>query len=218
MKERIEMTQVEIFPLDRLLPLDSVYSIFLKEYQQEENKKLFLDNRKWSRLREGYYALFAALSRSIFRDMSYCLYFPLDPSNDFYMIEMAQDNNSKAYCFDVKEYTEYSKSFEDFLEKSIFPILKRGIYDLVIGLHRKVSFIQLQSICDYLEHQNSPGVVFLVGAYAEENVDERIARVVALSKRGIISNEVINLDNYLKKLEAILVFQNKVKFKSFDDK
>ena len=49
--KRIAETQTEIFPLDRFLPLDSVYTIFHIEYEKEDSKTVFLNNRVYSRLR-----------------------------------------------------------------------------------------------------------------------------------------------------------------------
>lgn len=215
--KRIAETQTEIFPLDRFLPLDSVYTIFHIEYEKEDSKTVFLNNRVYSRLREGYYALFATLAYSLNKDKQHVICFPSDPSNDFYMVELNQDKESKAYCFDVKEYTGYSDSFESFLKQSIFPIIDQNTYDLVVGLHKAVSPSEQKQIYDYIKDKGSLRMVYLIGAATADNDNEDISRVITITKVGIVQNLIIDLGAHLQKLDAVMVFQDLVKFKSARD-
>ncbi len=215
--KRIRNTKTDIFPLDKFLPMDTVYTLFHNEYIKEEEKNKFLNNRVYSRLREGYYALFATLAYSLRVKKQHLVVFPSDPSNDFYMVELNLATESKGYCFDVKEYTPYTGSFEVFLQETIFPIIDNNTYDLVIGLHVSVSPTEQKLLYEYLVSKQSKRMVYLVGAHSEENDNEDISRVIAITEKGVAQNEVINLKDYLHVQDTVVVFQDLVKFKSARD-
>lgn len=216
-QKRIVETETDIFPLDRLLPLDSVYTIFHIEYEKEDSKSAFLNNRVYSRLREGYYALFATLAYSINTGKHHHICFPSEPSNDFYMIELNRNKQNKAYCFDVKEYGRHSESFEGFLQESVFPRIDLDTYDLVIGLHVGVSASEQMKIYDHLKDKNSPRMVYLVAAATADNDDEDISRVTAITKQGVVQNLIVNLKEHLSKQGAVVVYQDLIKFKETPD-
>ena len=215
--KRIKDTKTDIFPLDKFLPLNTVYTLFHSEYEKEKAKSKFLNNRIYSRLREGYYALFATLAYSLHVEKEHQRVFRADPGNAGYMVELNQKTESKAYCFDVKEYTSYTDSFEIFLNKTIFPIIDKNTYDLVIGIHVSVSPEEQKLLHDHLVKKKSKRMVDLIGAHAENNDDEDISRVIALTENGVLQNQVISLKEYLHRQDSVLVFQDLVKFKSARD-
>ena len=61
-KKRIAETEHEIFPLDRLLSLESIYLIFQQEYAKSEDRNLFFKDPKYQRLREGFFLMFVVIS------------------------------------------------------------------------------------------------------------------------------------------------------------
>ena len=60
-------------------------------------------------------------------------------------------------------------------------------------------------------------MVYLIGAHSENNDDEDISRVIALTENGVLQNQVISLKEYLHRQDSVLVFQDLVKFKSARD-
>lgn len=212
LRQRIRDTQTDIFPLDRHLPLESVYTIFHNVYDKESDKVVFLNNHKYSRLREGYYSLFVALAYSQLIQKLHTLCFPSDPSNDVYIVEPNKNGPSSAYCFDVKEYTPHTETFVYFLEQKVFPRLEKNMYDIIIGIHKGVSIEEQTLICEFLSRIDSERLVYVVGPDMPNQQNEDVSRVTAITKRGVRQNEVFNLSDHYKKLDSIMVYQDLVKF------
>ena len=120
LKKRILNMKKEIFPLDRLLPLETVYSIFVEEYSKTNDRNLFFRDRKFQRLREGYFSIFVAISLNDTSENKYLLLFPSSQDNDVY-IAFPKGEKVGVFAFDVKEFTNWSNSFVDFANESIFP-------------------------------------------------------------------------------------------------
>lgn len=211
--ERISQTAVDIYPLDRMLPAETVFSIFTKEYAKSDDKGLFFRNKKFQRLREGYFALFPVVALQDISGKEHYLMFPSDPSNDVYVFCVQGETDSKfnGYKFDVKEFTSFSDSFISFAEKKIIP--KIDIYNMVIGTHRKIEGIDLKFLSDHLKNNNSEAKIWLVGNPTEDNDNESIAKVTMIDKEGFLYDKIINLDKWLDKNKPLKIYQDIIRIK-----
>lgn len=212
--KRILNTKTEIFPLDRLLPLDSVYTIFLEQYNKQPNKEIFFKERKFQRLREGYFSLFTALSLNDLWKKNHLVVFPENPSNDVYILEKPGGGNllrdqAMTYAFDIKEYTEFSGSFADFVQKSIIPNV--GIYNLVIGTHKDIGEEEIKDLIHLLPNDHSK--VWIIGASSPEDDNDHSGRVFILAKEGLIYAGDIKLSDYLNKTESVIICQDVLRIK-----
>jgi hypothetical protein len=52
-QKRISEMKTDIFPLDRMLPPETVFSIFRQEYNKRNDKSAFFKDRKFQRMRGG---------------------------------------------------------------------------------------------------------------------------------------------------------------------
>ena len=75
LQTQIKKMKTEIFPLDRMLPFGTVFKIFKDEYKRSNNKKLFFSDRRYQRLREGYFALFVAAALNYWEKKDHFLQF-----------------------------------------------------------------------------------------------------------------------------------------------
>jgi len=56
LQTQIGKMETEIFPLDRMLPLGTVFKIFKDEYEKSDNKTPFFSDRRYQRLLDaGFY-------------------------------------------------------------------------------------------------------------------------------------------------------------------
>ena len=216
LKKRILETVTEIFPLDRILSLETVWLIFEKEYAKLENKNIFFKDRKYQRLREGYFAMFVAASLQQNSDKLHYLVFPSKPDNDVY-IAYGISNNEKekpklaAYEFDIKEFTEHSSTFNEFMHKSIIP--KIDIYNIAIPTYRKIDESDFKLLIDYSQLKNLDKKIWLLGLPTENDEGYAVSRVTIINKDGILYQEIINLNDWLDKSKPSIVFQDVIRFK-----
>ena len=214
-KKRINETMIEMFALDRILPLETVYSFFIGQYNQVNGKGVFFRDRKFQRLREGYFALFAALTFNDTQKKPYYLYFPSDASNDvnigFPKINTETKCEFEAYPFDIKEFTEFSQSFQEFVDKSVAP--KINIYNLIIVTYRYMNGKDLEYLVDYLKNHAPDTKVWLTGASTKDHDYVDTARVTIVDSSGILYNKDINLNEWLDKNKPPIVYQDVVRLK-----
>lgn len=218
LQKRIRGTKNDIFPLDRLLPLESVYQIFKREYLKSEGKNIFFYNRKYQRLREGYFSMFIAIS---LQDIStlhekYYLIFPSDPSNDIYICHRINNDEElvpklNGYEFDIKEYTNYSENFEEFINKNIFP--KINAYNIAIAVYRDINEQDGNLLINYLKTRNISKKIWILGLPQNIEEDYAISKVIIISKDGLIYNMTIYLEDWIDKNKTPMVFQDIVRFK-----
>ncbi len=205
--QRVLSHKTDVFPLDRMLPLETVYKFFLDEFNKEENKEIFVTGRKYQRLREGYFALFVGvfLTKS---GVVHFMRFPEGDANDVDFLSMKGNSGVKPLMnrlvCDVKEYTEYSESFEDFVEKTVAP--KIGAYHIIIGLRSRVEGKALQSLAKL---SRKDATIWIVSSPSEE--DEGYERMLVTMFQGedsVIQQEV-NLGDDLHVPEGpALVFED----------
>ena len=147
--KRISEMKTDIFPLDKMLPLASVYKIFKDLYEKAPLKSTFLDNSQYKRLREGYFGLFAAAALNHWENKEHFMTFPTGPENDINILSV-RDATAKIPLFnkmvlDVKEFTDdYKKPFSDFVEEKLAP--KINIYSIILGSHRDINFRPLYDL------------------------------------------------------------------------
>jgi len=218
LQKRITETQHDIFPLDRLLSVESIYLIFRQEYDKFEDKNLFFKNLKYQRLREGYFSMFVAISlqNTLTSGKKHYLIFPSDPSNDVYIGYRSNDSSESkpeliTYEFDIKEYTNWSVNFEEFAKKSIIP--KIDIYNIVIATYRKMDGQDIQFLIDFLKTNNLTSRIWVLGLPSDDIEDFDISGVTIIDKDGIFYLETIDLNDWIDKTKAPVVFQDVIRFK-----
>jgi hypothetical protein len=211
--KRIAETQTDIFSLNRMLPLSSVYKAFEEIYKSAPNKSIFLDNGKYKRLREGYFALFVATALNHWENKDHFLEFPTGPENDVNILSVKDLSGprplfNKMIC-DVKEFTSHEKSFGDFIEEKIRPRLKT--YSIILGSHRDITdFKPLYDMA--VEEGSFP--VYIVTAADPNDADFSIG-VVTMFYKGIAPMQRrVNLREALKIDDSLaLIFQDKLRDK-----
>lgn len=208
-KKRILETRIEIFPLDRLLPLETVYLISVEEYSKTNDRNLLFRDRKFQRLREGYFSMFVAISLNDTSDNKHLLLFPSSQDNDVY-IAFSKGEKLEGFAFDVKEFTNWSKSFVDFANEKIFP--KIGIYNLIIATYRKMDGNDLKFLVDYLDQKNISSRIWIVASPTEENDNNEISQVTIVDRNGLVYDKTINLNDWIDKDKQQVVYQDVVRF------
>ncbi|MFA7286735.1 MAG: hypothetical protein WC052_03700 [Patescibacteria group bacterium] len=216
LKKRISETENDIFPLDRLLSVESVYLIFQREYAKEKNKEIFFKDRKFQRLREGYFAMFVAISLQDTSGKPHYLVFPSNPANDVYIayqinVEKGEKPKFGAYEFDIKEYTNWSKNFEEFTENSVIP--KIHVYNIAIPTYREMDGHDIDTLINYLQSENLANRTWILGLPTEADYSHSISAVTIISKEGIVYEKTIDLEDWVSNNRTPLVFQDVIRFK-----
>jgi len=209
LQKRILGTKKDIFPLDRLLPLETVYSIFLEEYTKTNDRNLFFRDRKFQRLREGYFSLFVAISLDDVSGNKHHLLFPSSQDNDVY-IAFPKGEKFEGFEFDVKEFTNWSNSFTDFVNESIIP--KIDIYNIIIATYRKIEGNDLKLLVDCLNKKNTSSRIWIVASPTEENDNNEISHVSIIDRNGFVYDKTINLNDWINKNKPQVVYQDVVRF------
>lgn len=215
-KKRILDTEWDIYPLEKLLPLETVYGIFKDEYSKSEDRNLFFRDRKFQRLREGYFAIFVAISLQDVSEKTHFLFFPKIHDNDVDIIyrsnnESEESTEMSGYRFDVKEYTNWSTNFEEFMKNSIIP--KIGIYNITVATYREMNGQDLGILVSYLKEKDFSSKIWILSLPSGEIEDYSISQVTVINKEGIIYNETINLNDWMQKEPVSMVFQDVIRYK-----
>ncbi|MGC9968439.1 MAG: hypothetical protein ABSC29_01750 [Minisyncoccia bacterium] len=211
--KRIAETQTDIFSLDRMLPLPSVYKVFEEIYRNAPNKSTFLDNVKYKRLREGYFALFAAAALNHWENKEHFLEFPTGPENDVNILSVKELSGprplfNKMVC-DVKEFTSHEKSFSDFIEKKIRPRLKS--YSIILGSHRDIT--DFKPLYDMAIKEDSLPI-YIVTAADSDDIDFNVGMVTMFYKEISPMQLEVNLRESIKIGDGpAIVFQDKLRDK-----
>lgn len=209
LQKRILETQKDIFPLDRLLPLETVYLIFIEEYAKTNDRNLFFRDRKFQRLREGYFSLFVAISLNDTSQNKHLLLFPSSQDNDVYIV-FSKGEKFEGSAFDVKEFTNWSDSFTDFVNESIIP--KIDIYNIIIATYRKIDGDDLKFLVDCLNKKNTSSRIWIVASPTEENDNNEISHISIIDRSGLVYDKTINLNGWIDKDKPQVVYQDVVRF------
>ena len=205
MLKRIISTKYDIFPLDRMLPAKTVFKIFSDIYNNEPRKSLFFKDRKYQRLREGYWSLFVCKALEKWQNKEYFISFPVNPANDVNFISH-HDSEQKLMnklVFDVKEFTKYSKNFKEFVKEKINP--KRNIYGIIIGLMENVDGLLLKSLL--VDNKKDKGV-FVVAALNKDDQRPYNVRVIYFKENQVIFDYEVDVNIDINNEDPIFVFQN----------
>ncbi len=206
--KRIFETKIDIFPLDRLLPLETVYKIFVEEYTKTNDKNYFFRNRKFQRLREGYTALSVAISLNQTTNKNHFLLFPSKPDNDVNIL-YPNDDKFVGYEFDVKEFTNWSDSFTNFVDKTIIP--KINIYNLIIATYRDINNTELTYLVNCLKDKKISTKIWLVGSSTQKHTNYKITKIIIVDHKGIAYDKTINLDDWIDKNKQPIIYQDIVR-------
>ena len=202
----------DTFPLDRQLPVGSVWKVFKDEY-----KKILQVDRKFSgnkhqRLREGYFALFVAVAKSRLEQKEHWLTFPKDPKCDTHLLSVKEVKNGhptlwKFPC-DVKEYTKHSPSFPQFLEEKVVPRLELENYNIIVGVHKDI--LNLEEAIGFLSQRTQKLTVWIVSSPTSNDDNFAKGRVIMVFG-NIVKFCDIDLSTEIPQIkdgEPILIFQN----------
>ena len=205
--------ETDIFPLDRMLPLSTVYRIFKGEYNKQEKKDIFFTDRKYQRLREGYFALFVGVALNKWENKEHFLRFPKPNSsdttkvNDVNILSVKKMDEKRPkfneWICDIKEFTQYSKSFEDFIHKTVVP--KITTYSLIVGVHASIDMRPLRNVV-----RNHEATAWIVSNPTEKDDDYNIGLVTMFWDRNRVEQLRINLkeDLQIDNNQPITVFQD----------
>lgn len=212
-RKKVLETKFDIFPFDKLLPIETVYSIFKDIYEKEGEKVIFFE-RKYQRLREGYFGIFTAISLVDCCKKEYFIIFPTDPQNDFFIGYERKDSNSNnpklnMYSFDVKEYTKYSKNFSDFVKRAIKS--KLSVYNIIIASYNDMDGDDLESLIKELKGTSFR--VWIIASPSNSNFDYKISQITIIDQHGIMYNKKINLDDWIKEGKLPIIFQDNLRYK-----
>ena len=207
-QKRISDTAIDIFPIDRILPIETVFSFFSQEYTKTNDRNLFFRDRKFQRLREGYFAMFIALSLNETSGNKHFLMFPSAKDKDVYIL-YPKGEKFGAYIFDVKEFTNFTESFSVFVEKSIIP--KIDFYNLIIATYRKIDNDDLSFLVSVFKKKDINAKIWIVSAPTEDNDDNEISKVTVINKEGVLYDKNINLNDWIDKYKTPIVYQDVVR-------
>jgi len=200
------------FPLDRQLPVGSVWKMFKDEYKKVLKTKEKFSGNKNQRLREGYFSLFVAVAKSRLEQKEHWLAFPKDPKCDAHLLSVKEVKNGHPTLWnfpcDVKEYTSYSPSFLQFLGEKVVPRLELENYNIIIGIHADIS--DPQPAIDLLKQRTQKLTVWLVSNTAKDEYDIAKGRVIMVFG-DIVKFCDIDLSTEIPQVkdgESVLIFQN----------
>ncbi len=208
LKKRITETKTDIFPLDRLLPLETVYSTICDEYAKTKDRNLFFRDRKFQKLREGYFSLFVAADFIERTKKQHFLIFPSSQENDVW-ISYQKEEKLTGYEFDVKEFTNWSGSFREFFDKNIAKRI--DTYNLIIATYRKIDGADFEYIVNHLIKVNTSAQIWIIASQTEEHDDFDVSNVITLGK-DYADNKNIDLKDCIDKNKAPVVYQDKIRF------
>jgi hypothetical protein len=210
-EKRIKEMKSEIFPLDLILPRETVFRIFFDIYSKENKKADFFKKRIYQRLREGYWGLFACKALDIMEKKEHYLVFPSNPDNDINFISNINSMSDKmaALIFDVKEFTKYSNDFENFVKTKVDPF--RSLYGIIIGLHENVEGKSLKSL---LNHDQEDRGVFVISAVSENNLNFYKSHVIYILRGEVLFRDVVSIEENINIQKPIQVYQNILKYKN----
>lgn len=203
-EEKIQNTEWEFVPLDKMIPLKTAVNIFNREYKKNKSGDYF--KREAQRLREIYFSLFACKALDVIEKTEHFLcFYKRQDFNDISFISVdAKKENGNIQYYDVKEYINSKDDINIFLS-NVFKKSKQRDYNLIVGIHKNGKLkLELSSI------EKS---VFFVSNIDEESEDNYKAQVRLVSQRKIVFDEVIDLNNLIDDQSADIVYHDKLKFK-----
>jgi len=211
--QRISKTKWEIYPLDRMLPKETVLNLFLEKYRQLVKKSSLAKNSRLNkRLREGYWSLFACVALDLMEQSDHFIFFPDDDRNDVSFISPNDLEATRPKMnfieFDVKEYTCFSAKagFGNFIQTVINP--SRKIYGVIVGVHENVGLLHAESL---FSTDDSDRGVFLIAQDKPDDKDEMEAHVLFIMGNKLLFDRTVSLTEFISSDKAQIVYQDKLK-------
>ncbi len=211
--QQIKKTKWETYPLDRMLPKETVLNLFLEKYKQADNKGLLAKNSRTNkRLREGYWSLFACVALDILEQSNHLIFFPNDDRNDVSFISTndlgAIRPKMNFMEFDVKEYTQFSAKtgFDSFIRKVINP--NRSIYGIIIGVHEDIGLLHPKSLFSTDDHDRG---VFLIAQDDPDKQDEMEAHVLFIMGTNVLFDRTVSLAESISSNKTNTIYQDKLR-------
>jgi len=208
--KRIAEMKYDTYPIDRMLPLATVYKLFSEEYNKSVDKSIFFKKRKYQRLREGYFSLFVAVLLSKISGCNYFIHFPEEAGNDVNILSVKDEGGTKPVFWklvcDVKEFTHYSSSFDEFVQRTIVPKIRAKSYHLIIGNHQGIEGSDLESL---VKLSSKEMTIWVVSAYSPKGDDCNSGVVTVLQGRDMVSQYKIDLSkNIVINGDPMIIYQD----------
>jgi hypothetical protein len=212
MKKRIRETVFDHYPLGKVLPQFSVFNIFQQVYEKQKDKEIFLDNHKYLKLREGYFALFACKAFDKHENKKHFMIFTEEERGDVAFYSKRLDDKFDFFQCDVKEYhIKDPQTFEEFLDSILKkPKINNNHYGLIIGTHR-------DAVCDVeagnkiidISKKLSRGI-FLVSSMSGGVDDSYKSKVMYIHNGQRLIDEEFEIGN--EGISNVLIFQELLNF------
>lgn len=202
----------EIFPLDKMLPKNTVLSLFLERYNAAFNKKdLMRNSPETKRVREAYFGLFAGVALDILQGENHLMLLPRKPDNDVCFL---WPNDLEAVRpkmnmleFDVKEYeaNSFGRGFNKFMEETVSK--NRIIRGVIVGVHEDIGTLRPE---DLFFDQRDRGVM-IVAAESQSDENPMRAKIIYALKDSILFDDTVNLDDHLNAAAPHMVYDDIVR-------
>ena len=203
-KEKIQKTEWEFVPLDKMIPLKTAVNIFNREYKKKRGSDYF--KRDSQRLREIYFSLFACKALDIIEKKEHFLCFhKRQDFNDisFISVDSKKENGNIQY-YDVKEYINNKDDINIFLS-NVFKKAKHKNYNLIVGIHKNGRLA--------LDLGSMEKSVFFVSNIDEQSEDNYKALVRLVSQKKVVFDEIIDLSVFVDDESSDIIYHDRLNFR-----
>jgi hypothetical protein len=201
LEEKIQNTEWDYVPLDKMMPLKTVVNIFNREYRKNKNEGY--SKREFQRLREIYFSLFVCKALDIVEKKEHFLYFyKKQDFNDVSFISLdTEKENGNIQYYDVKEYINNKDDINVFLSK-VFKKAEYKDYNLIVGIHKDG---KLELNLNLIEKS-----VFFVSNIDEQSDNNFKSQVRLVSQKRIVFDEVVDLNNLIDDGAPDIIYHNRL--------
>lgn len=200
-EEKIQNTEWEFVPLDKMIPLKTAINIFDREYEKSKGVDYF--KRKFQRLREIYFSLFVCRALDVMEKREHFLCF--HKRQDFNDVSFISINNEgdcgNIQYYDVKEYVNNQDGINVFLA-NVLKKVKYKDYNLIIGIHKDGKLeLNLNSI------KKSVFFVSNVDGQSDNNYKSQVRLV---SQKQVVFDEVVDLNNLIDDEATNIIYHDRL--------
>lgn len=204
-EEKIQNTEWEFVPLDKMIPLKTAINIFDREYEKSKGVDYF--KRKFQRLREIYFSLFVCRALDVMEKREHFLCF--HKRQDFNDVSFISINNEgdcgNIQYYDVKEYVNNQDGINVFLA-NVLKKVKYKDYNLIIGIHKDGKLeLNLNSI------KKSVFFVSNVDGQSDNNYKSQVRLV---SQKQVVFDEVVDLNNLIDDGATNIIYHDRLNIRS----
>ena len=172
---------------------------------------MFFKDRKYQRLREGYFALFVAIALNFWERKDHFLQFPKNPDNDINILSIKEIDNKQTQMWklpcDIREYTKHSSSFDEFIKNIVVPRI--NTYNIIIGTYLNIT--DIRPTIESIQNQKQRLTVWIVSSKTPNNDNISNGVVTMIHPNNDILQKEVNLENEIQQTnnnEPVLIFQN----------